>query len=42
MDDGEQRIEDDEERARLRKQARKVSLQSLALALVGTAIAWVI
>jgi hypothetical protein len=40
MDDGAQRIEDPDERAQVRRQARKVMLQSLILALVGTAIAY--
>ncbi len=42
MDGGTERIEDDAELRQVRRQARRVYVQSLALALVGTALAFVI
>jgi hypothetical protein len=42
MDDGVKAIEDPGELEQVRRQARKVKLQSLALAIVGTAIAFAI
>jgi hypothetical protein len=42
MDDGKQKIEDAEELERVRNRARKVRRQSLALAVIGTAIVYAI
>jgi len=42
MDDGAKVIEDPGELEQVRRQARKVKLQSLALAIVGTAIVFAI
>ena len=42
MDDGVKAIDDSAELEQVRRQARTVKLQSLALAIVGTAIAFAI
>jgi hypothetical protein len=42
MDDGAKPMEDPGEVEQVRRQARKVRLQSLALAIVGTALAFAI
>ena len=42
MDDGAKRIEDEAELRVVRAQARRVKLQSFALALVGTALAFLL
>ena len=42
MDDGTQRIEDEAELRAVRAQARRVKLQSVVLALVGTALAFLL
>jgi hypothetical protein len=42
MDDGAQRIEDEAELRQVRAQARRVHVQSFALAIVGTVLAFLL